>query len=66
MTIEIWIRFDDLELLKTAMAGHVFHIKNHTIKYSTYANVSVASQHCVHIEYNKFVEMIDNQILIKL
>lgn len=63
MTIEIWIRLEDLENLKTVQ-GRWFSEPGFTIQYSTVPGED--SQHCVHIAYNEFVRLLDNELLIKL
>ena len=63
MTIEIWIRSEDLENLKT-IQGRCFSTRELAIQYSTVSNDD--TQHCVHITYDEFVRLLDNELLIKL
>jgi|TARA_R110002153_G_scaffold223665_1_gene376268 hypothetical protein len=63
MTIEIWIRLEDLENLKT-IQGRWFSTPELAVKYSTVPGED--SQHCVHITYDEFVRLLDNELLIKL
>lgn len=63
MTIEIWIRLEDLENLKT-IQGRWFSTPELAVQYSTVSGDD--SQHCVHITYDEFVRLLDNELLIKL
>lgn len=63
MTIEIWVRLEDLENLKKIQKSWI-NGSGYAIKYSTVPGED--SQHCVHISYDEFVRLLDNELLIKL
>ena len=61
MTIEIWVRLEDLELLKKAHIA--FPEKHLSVEYTTERNSK--TQHCVHIQYDDFVWLTDTNTLKK-
>ena len=63
MTIEIWVRLEDLENLKKIQKSWI-NGSDCAIKYSTVPGED--SQHCVHISYDEFIRLLDNELLIKL
>jgi hypothetical protein len=65
MTIDIWIRFEDLEpLVKLTNIGLWSKSDNLAIKYSTIPVDD--SQYCVSMLYDTFVRLTDLELLIKL
>lgn len=65
MTIEIWIRQEDLEALKRIQSVYMPEpISKWAVKYSTLPTDD--TQHCVNIDYDSFVRLLDNELLIKL
>lgn len=64
MTIEIWVRLEDLEKLKKVLGSRIADINTWSVLYSTVPGDD--SQHCVHISYDEFVRLLDNELLIKL
>lgn len=63
MTIEIWVRLEDLETLKK-IQGRWISDPGVAVQYSTDSGDD--TQHCVHIDYDEFVRLLDNELLIKL
>ena len=61
MTIEIWVKLEDLELLKKAHTA--FPEKNLSVEYTVERHYK--TQHCVHIQYDDFVWLTDTDILKK-
>lgn len=63
MTIEIWVRLEDLETLKK-IQGRWKSEPDIAVQYST--NPGDDGRYCVHMDYDEFVRLLDNELLIKL
>ena len=61
MTIEIWVKLEDLESLKRLHT--TFPEESSTVEYTVERNSK--TQHCVNIQYDIFVRLTDSNTLKK-